>query len=92
MLCSRRETSTTSHVTMTNSVFQNEAVEQALSLDELGAINGAGFWAWLKEKVKQKSKDIEKKYGDGDGKHEWSDYADELEDILKQPCLWGPCT
>ena len=77
---------------MTCSTFQNEAVDEALSFEELGDINGAGFWAWLKDKVKQKSKDIEKKYGDGDGKHEWSDYIDDLGDIIPQPCMWGPCS
>ena len=75
---------------MTCSTFQNEAVDEALSFEELGDINGAGFWSWLKDKVKQKSKDIEKKYGDGDGKHEVSDYWDEIRDILHPPCDF-PC-
>ena len=77
---------------MTCSTFQNETVDESLSFEELGDINGAGFWSWLKDKVKQKSKDIEKKYGDGDGRHELSDYVDELGDIISQPCMWGPCS
>ena len=75
---------------MTCSTFQNETVDEALSFEELGDINGAGFWSWLKDKVKQKSKDIEKKYGDGDSKHELSDYWDEIRDILQPPCDF-PC-
>ena len=75
---------------MTCSTFQNETVDEALSFEELGDINGAGFWSWLKDKVKQKSKDIEKKYGDGDGKHELSDYWDEIRDTLQPPCDF-PC-
>ena len=75
---------------MTCSTFQNETVDESLSFEELGDINGAGFWSWLKDKVKQKSKDIEKKYGDGDGKHELSDYWDEIRDILQPPCDF-PC-
>ena len=52
---------------MTCSTFQNEALDEVLSLEELGDINGAGLWDW-----------IEKKFGDGDGEHEWKDdYRDE---------------
>ena len=78
MLCSRRATSTTSHTTMTYSTFQNEAVDEALSLEELNDINGAGFMDWLKDKAEDVGDWVEKTFGDGDGKHEWKDdYRDE---------------
>ena len=76
---------------MTSTTFQNEYDDEPLSLRQIKDVNGGGFWSWLKNKVKQKSKDIEKKYGDGDGKHELSDYWDELEDIIQPPCNFGPC-
>ena len=78
MLCSRRATSITSHTTMTYSTFQNEAVDEALSLEELNDINGAGLWDWIKDKAEDAGDWIEEKLGDGDGKHEWKDdYRDD---------------
>ena len=78
MLCSRRATSTTSHTTMTYSTFQNEAVDEALSLEELNDINGAGLMDWIKDKAEDVGDWVEKTFGDGDGKHEWKDdYRDD---------------
>ena len=93
MLCSRRATSTTSLTTMTYSTFQNEAVDEALSLEELNDINGAGAMDWLREKAKKVGDWVEKTFGDGDGVHEWEDdYRDEWEKIFKpRPCMMLPC-
>jgi len=62
---------------MTTTTFQTENLDESLSLEELSAIHGAGVWSWLKEKAQQVGDYIEETFGDGDGKHEWSDYSDE---------------
>ena len=63
---------------MTYSTFQNEAVDEALSLEELNDINGAGLMDWIKDKAEDVGDWVEKTFGDGDGKHEWKDdYRDE---------------
>ena len=72
---------------MTTTTFQTETLDESLSLEELSAINGAGVWSWLKEKAQQVGDYIEKTYGDGDGKHELSDYIDYIP-IL---CMTGDC-
>ena len=66
---------------MTCSTFQNEAIDEALSLEELGDINGAGIWDWIKDKAEDAGDWIEGKLGDGDGKHEWKD--DYRDDAIK---------
>ena len=43
MLCSRRETSTTPHNTMTNTKF----LDQELTFDDLKTINGGGWGSWV---------------------------------------------
>ena len=69
------------HKTMTYSTFQNEAVDEALSLEQLNDINGAGLWDWIKDKAEDAGDWIEEKLGDGDGKHEWKD--DYRDDVIK---------
>ena len=56
---------------MTDSTSQDEAVDEALSLEELNDINGAGFWDWIKDKLEVAGDWIEETLGDVDGKHEW---------------------
>lgn len=94
MVCSRRETSTTPHKTMIHSTFQNEAVDEALSLEELGDINGAGFWDWIKDKAEDVGDWVEGTFGDGDGVHEWKDdYRDDAIRIGGSVilCMTGGC-
>ena len=52
--------------------FQNEAVDEALRLEELNDINGTGLWDWIKDKAEDAGDWIAEKLGDG--KHEWKDY------------------
>ena len=56
--------------TMTYSTFQNEAVDEALRLEEMNDINGADLLDWINEKL-----------GDGNVKHEWKD--DYRDDAIK---------
>ena len=63
---------------MTTTTFQTETLDESLSLEELSAINGAGVWDWIKDKAEDVGDFIEETFGDGDGKHEWEDYQDEV--------------
>ena len=67
---------------MTTTTVQTETLDESLSLEDLSAIHGSGVWSWLKEKAQQVSDYIEETYGDGDGKHELSDYSDEAEKVI----------
>ena len=68
---------------MTTTTFQTETLDESLSLEELSAIHGAGVWSWLKEKAQKVGDYIEETFGDGDGKHEWADYEDEVIKVLE---------
>ena len=79
---------------MTFSTFQNEAVDEALSLEELSEVNGAGLWDWIKDKAEDVGDWFEGKFGDGDGVHEWEDdYRDDFIRIGKEVilCMTGDC-
>ncbi len=81
---------------MTTTTFQSETLDESLSLEELSAIHGAGVWSWLKEKAQDVGDYIEEKFGDGDGKHEWEDYEDEVIKVIEwlkektPPVIGGP--
>ncbi len=72
-------TSTTSHNTHSTmtTTFTTPLTDQELQLDTLATISGGGKKA--KTKV---GKWLEKTFGDGDGEHEFGDYADEVIKII----------
>ncbi|KZR69508.1 hypothetical protein PMIT1313_01196 [Prochlorococcus marinus str. MIT 1313] len=74
--------------TFTNQITQaefealvmSELEDMELSLEQLEMISGGG---WLRDKIKQALDWVESKLGDGDGKHEVSDYKDEVIAVIK---------
>ncbi|KZR63356.1 hypothetical protein [Prochlorococcus sp. MIT 1303] len=69
-------------------LVMSELEDMELSLEQLEMISGGG---WLRDKIKQVLDWVERKYGDGDGVHEWSDYEDEIRKILTpKPCPERP--
>ena len=62
--------------TMTTS-FITETADQELNFSDLNAINGGG-----KKAKKKVGKWLEKTFGNGDGEHTFSDYADEVIKII----------
>ena len=69
----------TKHKTMAQSIaLINEITDQELDLSTLTTISGGG-----KEAKTKIGKWVEKTFGNGDGEHELSDYADEGVKFLK---------
>ena len=86
--------------TITNKICQadfealvmSELEDMELTPEQLAFITGGGLWDKIKKIAKKIGDKIEKTFGDGDGKHELSDYIDEIRDILKpSPTDPGPC-
>ncbi|KZR63352.1 hypothetical protein PMIT1303_01718 [Prochlorococcus sp. MIT 1303] len=80
--------------TLTNQISQaefealvmSELEDMELTPEQLAFITGGGFRSWSKKIIKKLGDWAERKYGDGDGVHEWEDYKDEIKDII----LGGP--
>ncbi|KGG25523.1 MULTISPECIES: hypothetical protein [unclassified Prochlorococcus] len=72
--------------TFTNQITQaefealvmSELEDMELTPEQLAFITGGGFWAWVKKTAKKAADWAESTFGDGDGKHEVSDYIDEV--------------
>ena len=67
-------------------LVMSELEDMELTPEQLAFITGVGFKAWVKKTAKKVGDWVERKYGDGDGVHEWEDYKDEVKDII----LGGP--
>ena len=63
--------------------FITETADQELDYSDLTAITGGGKGK-LKKALKKAGQAIEKVLGDGDGKHEISDYKDEVIWVIKK--------
>ena len=74
-------------ITEAESLVMSELEDMELSLEQLEMISGGG---WLRDKIKQALDWVESTLGDGDGKHEWSDYKDEVKKII-DIIVPGPC-
>ena len=77
--------------TFTNQISQaefealvmSELEDMELTPEQLAFIAGGGrVWDKIKEIAKKIGDKIESTFGDGDGKHEWDDYKDEVKKIV----------
>ena len=59
-------------------LVMSELEDMELTPEQLAFITGGGFWAWVKKTAKKAADWAESTFGDGDGKHEVSDYIDEV--------------
>ena len=59
-------------------LVMSELEDMELTPEQLAFITGGGLWAWVKKTAKKAADWAESTFGDGDGKHEVSDYIDEV--------------
>ncbi|KZR74581.1 hypothetical protein [Prochlorococcus marinus] len=64
-------------------LVMSELEDMELTPEQLAFVTGGGLWSWIKKTVKKIGDKIESTFGDGDGKHEVSDYIDEIRDLFK---------
>ena len=59
-------------------LVMSELEDMELTPEQLAFITGGGFLSWVKKTAKKAAGWAESTFGDGDGKHEVSDYIDEV--------------
>ncbi len=68
-------------------LVMSELEDMELTPEQLAFITGGGLLSWIKKTAKKVGDWIERTFGDGDGKHEISDYIDEIKDLIGGPCF-----